>query len=208
MSKLSSSEKDSNIEINAHISKLAASHSINTKAQENYAHGNYAECIRNLVVYLTSSLNALLNNGTANSEQQTNSSELNASIQKLTNLIDDSNILKLKSAVNTIFARIAPNLAQNQAQANILMLNNNDFFLSLLSSSQSFLTCIQDCTKSFTLNNSDALKYANILVIIYLNNLALAHYSLSKFNLSMLYFQKSLNHSGKYLLGDEQKEKE
>jgi len=207
------SEKDvvvatSPASIDALSSKLAAQYAINSKAQENYAHGDYAECIKNLIVYFTSSLTSLVSS----------SDELNVCAQKLTSLVDDTNILKLKSAVNMIFARIGPNLANNAASnssssssqpptaANILMLNNNDFFLSLLATTQSILstTLSVQCRDNVVSDAGLVInKYANILTTVYLNNLALTHYSLSKFNLSMLYFQKSfIQSNSKYMLGD------
>ena len=180
---MSSSKDDttSNATVNSPSNKLSTTNAVILKSQENFIHSDYSECVKNLIIYFTSSLTSLT------PDQQQQQTELNAAIQKLNSLIDDSNILKLKAAVNSLFVRFP---SQNIGTLHpTIMLNNNEFFLALLSSNQTIINSL-DSNKSLD-------KCLNILTTVYLNNLALAHYSLNKYNLSMLYFQKAFNQSAK-----------
>lgn len=82
------------------------------------------------------------------------------------------------------FANSETNLVKHSNSSDLL-------FLNLLTNNQSLLSWLEKSNSLTTTTSS--------LTSIYLNNLALVHYSMHKFNLSCLYLQKSLNENLKFM---------
>jgi hypothetical protein len=150
----------------------------NLRAQECYLQKDYTQCLKHLIHYFLSALNAKLKD-----KQNENDKNL---VEQLESSVNEENLVKLNQAVNSSLT--STNLASS-------LLTNNEYFLNLLSKNQSLIDWIE------SLLNQDDLSVSTInhIIAIYLNNLAMIHFSVQKYNLSSLYFQKSLDQNEKFI---------
>ena len=150
----------------------------NLRAQECYLQKDYTQCLKHLINYFINALNVKLKD-----KQDENDKNL---IEKLESSVNDENLVKLNQAVNSSLT--STNLASS-------LLTNNEYFLNLLSKNQSLIDWIENLLSQDDLS----LSTINHIIAIYLNNLAMIHFSVQKYNLSSLYFQKSLDQNEKFI---------
>ncbi len=154
----------------------------NLRANECYTQKDLTQCLKHLIAYFTSGLNAKLEAVTKTANNEDSKSGV---LEKLESSVNDEMLAKFTAAVHSSVS--STNLATS-------LLTNNEYFMALLARNQSVLDWVSSLLAQIKDKDQESVKHWSInhTIAIYLNNLALVHFSAQKYNLSSLYIQKSL----------------
>ena len=156
----------------------------NLKSQESFLCGDYSSCFKHLIKNCINNLQTNLNQH----QQQINTDTYNTIIEKLSSMINEASLSKLKLVLDSILSPTASSTS--------ILIHNNDYFINLLSANQNLLNFLDGAQKA---SPNSPLKFANIITTVYLNNLASVHFAIQKYNISSLYFQKTLAENNKFV---------
>jgi hypothetical protein len=149
----------------------------NLKANLDYLNQNNSDCLRQLIENCTTSLTPLLNLKTNDDNDDDENKNI---LQTLTTAIQSN-----KTTIKLIDFN-------NSLNNN----NGNDFLFLLMTSTHKLVKFIDKKNDSF---NDNPISKINTITTNFFSNLALVHFSIRKFNLSLVYTQRAINENNKFI---------